>query len=161
MRKECSESEAYYKAEAYCSIAERCESEVRMKLQQWGVPQTCWDKFISRLTADNYISSSRYVDTFVREKCRFNKWGKQKIVQALKMKRLPNDVIENAMRDIDREEYISNLISLLQRKMKEVKAQNEYERNGKLIRFALGRGFEMNDILYCLKQIGCGDEYME
>mgnify|MGYP006332609671 FL=1 len=45
--------------------------------------------------------------------------------------------------------------------MKEIKARNDYERNGKLIRFALGRGFEMNDILSCLKQIGCGDEYME
>ena len=161
MKKECTENQALYKAEAYCSVAERCESEVRAKLEQWGAPQACWDKIISRLTVDNYISSSRYVGTFVREKCRFNKWGKKKIIQALKMKQLPDTFIDEAMDAIDREEYISNLSFLLQRKMKEVKARNDYERNGKLIRFALGRGFEMNDILVCLKRIGCGGEYME
>lgn len=161
MKKECSESEALYKAEAYCSVAERCESEVRTKLQQWGAPQECWDTIIRQLVDDNYISSSRYVYAFVREKHRFNKWGKQKIVQALRMKRLPDALINEAMEEMDKEEYLVNLSSLLQRKMKEIKARNDYERNGKLIRFALGRGFEMNDILSCLKQIGCGDEYME
>lgn len=161
MKKECTESEALYKAEAYCSVAERCELEVRTKLQQWGAPPECWDNIIDRLTADNYMSSSRYVYAFVREKHRFNKWGKQKIVQALRMKRLPDVLIDEAMAEVDTEEYLSNLSSLLQRKLKEVKARSEYERNGKLIRFALSRGFEMNDILFCLKQIGCGDESME
>ena len=161
MKKEWTESEAIYKAEAYCSQAERCESELKGKLKHWGVPQEWWDKIISRLKADNYISSSRYVDAFVREKCRFNKWGKQKIVQALKMKQLPENLIQESMAEIDREEYLLNLSNLIKRKMNDVKAKNEYERNGKLIRFALSRGFEMNDILICLKQIGCSDEYME
>ena len=68
MKKECSESEALYKAEAYCSVAERCESEVRTKLQQWGAPQECWDTIIRQLVDDNYISSSRYVYAFVHFK---------------------------------------------------------------------------------------------
>ena len=161
MNKECTESEAIFKAEAYCSQAERCESELKIKLKQWRVPQEWWDKIINQLKADNYISSSRYVDAFVREKYRFNKWGKQKIVQALRMKQLPETLIQEAMDEIDREEYLLNLSSLIKRKMNDVKAKNEYERNGKLIRFALSRGFEMNDILICLKQIGCSDEYME
>ena len=161
MNKECTESEAIFKTEAYCSQAERCESELKIKLKQWRVPQEWWDKIINQLKADNYISSSRYVDAFVREKYRFNKWGKQKIVQALRMKQLPETLIQEAMDEIDREEYLLNLSSLIKRKMNDVKAKNEYERNGKLIRFALSRGFEMNDILLCLKQIGCSDEYLE
>ena len=161
MKKECSESEALYQAEAYCSVAERCESEVRTKLQQWGAPQECWDTIIRQLVDDNYISSSRYVYAFVREKHRFNKWGKQKIVQALRMKRLPDALINEAMEEMDKEEYLANLSSLLQRKMKEIKARNDYERNGKLIRFAAGHGYCMDEILQCLKRIGCEDDYFD
>lgn len=161
MKKECTAEQAQYKAEAYCAAAERCEADVRAKLQQWGAPQDCWEEIIRRLFADNYMSSSRYIGTFVREKCLFNKWGKQKIAQALKMKQLPSDLIEEALKEIDREEYADTLLALLRKKMREVKAQSDYERNGKLIRFALGRGYAMPDVLDCLKKLGCGDEYME
>lgn len=161
MKKECSEKEALYKAEAYCSIAERCESEVRTKLQQWGAPPTCWDSVVHSLTAENYLNPTRYIISFVREKYRFNKWGKQKIAQALRMKRLPHELIDKALEEVDGEEYLSNLSSMLERKKKEIKARNEYERHGKLVRFALSRGYEINDILCCLKQIGCDNEFME
>ena len=46
-------------------------------------------------------------------------------------------------------------------KKKDIKARNEYERYGKLVRYALGRGYEMNDIVHCLKKCGITDEYME
>ena len=52
---------------------------------------------------------------------------------------------------------INNLIS--RKKGKEEK--HEYERNGKVIRFALSHGYDMGEILQCMKQIGCEDEYMD
>ena len=45
---------------------------------------------------------------------------------------------------------------LLASKKRQVKADSEYELNGKLIRFALGRGFGMDIIRRC---IGGADEY--
>lgn len=161
MKKECTESEARLKAEAYCAAAERCISEVRRKLQLWGVSEDSAEIIIQTLVKDNYISEQRYVVAFVREKHRFNRWGTSKIAQALRMKQLPSALIEEAMHELDKEEYLSALSSLLQKKMKEVKARNDYERNGKLIRFALGRGYGMDDILSCLRKMGCDDEYME
>ena len=77
------------------------------------------------------------------------------------MKHIPSDCISDAMDEIDEEEYLSVLASLLQKKMRSVKAVNDYERNGKLIRFAAGHGYEMDDILQCLKQIGGGDGDMD
>ena len=79
----------------------------------------------------------------------------------LRMKQLPSSLIEEAVLHLDKEEYHSALSVLLQKKKDGIKARNAYERNGKLIRFALGRGYEMNDILNCLKEMGCDDEYME
>lgn len=161
MKKECSANEARYKAEAYCAAAERCITDVKRKLQQWGAPQDCMDEIIRGLVVDNYLSEQRYVDAFVREKHRFNGWGKAKIAQMLRMKQLPSSLIEEAVLHLDKEEYHSALSALLQKKKDGIKARNAYERNGKLIRFALGRGYEMNDIMNCLKEMGCDDEYME
>ena len=45
--------------------------------------------------------------------------------------------------------------------MRSVKASNDYERNGKLIRFAAGHGYEMSDILLCLKSLGYEAEDFE
>lgn len=161
MKKECTENEARCKAEAYCAVAERCISDVRRKLQLWGTPAESVENILQTLVKDNYISEPRYVVAFVREKHRFNRWGTARIAQALRMKQLPSALIEEAMSELDKEEYLSTLSELLQKKKKEVKARNDYERNGKLIRFALGRGYGMDDILKCLKEIGCGDECME
>ena len=161
MKKEYTESEALYKAESYCSVAERCVFDVRMKLQQWGMASGAVDKIIENLIEDNFINERRYVDAFIREKQRLNHWGRTKMVQALRMKRLPTALIEEAMKEIVEDDYLSSLSSLLQKKKKDIKARNEYERYGKLVRYALGRGYEMNDIVHCLKKCGITDEYME
>ena len=161
MKKECTEEQARYKAEAYCAAAERCVADVKAKLQQWGAPSESVDDIIRGLIKDNYICERRYVIVFAREKHSFNRWGTVRIAQALRMKQIPSHLIEEAIAELDREEYLSALSALLRKKMKEVKARNDYERNGKLIRFALGRGYVMNDILDCLKEMGYGDEYLE
>ena len=161
MKRECTENEARYKAEAYCAKAERCISEVRNKLLLWGVPQDGIERIIKKLVADNYISEERYVKAFVREKHLYQRWGKMKILQTLRLKQLPSDLIEEALEGLDKEEYLNALSILLQKKIKEIKAKNDYERNGKLIRFALGRGYAMNDILDCLKNSGCDYGFME
>lgn len=43
------------------------------------------------------------------------------------------------------------LQKLLAAKRKSVRAESEYELNGKLVRFALSRGFEMKDICRCIE----------
>ena len=161
MKKECTENEARYKAEAYCVTAERCVSEVRNKLIQWGVPQEVMNNIIKRLLEERFIDEGRYAKAYAREKHRFQHWGRMKIMQALKIKQISSDLVDEALADLDREDYMESLSFLLQKKAKEVKARTEYERRGKLIRFAIGRGYEMDVIIHCLKNVGYDDEYME
>ena len=146
MKKECSESEARNKAEAYCSSVERCVSEVEAKLEQWGADHEIKDRVIEHLIKEKYIDQRRYCAAFVRDKYRFNQWGRMKIVQALRLKKIPTDVI---------------LSGLVEQKKRSIKANTDYERNGKLIRFAIGRGFEMEEILRCVKQIDADVEYLD
>ena len=55
------------------------------------------------------------------------------------------------LNEIDEEEYHAVLQKLLAAKRKSVRAESEYELNGKLVRFALSRGFEMKDICRCIE----------
>lgn len=161
MKKELSAEEARVKAEAYCSLSEHCKSEVLGKLQQWGAPEEAWEAILNHLEKERYIDESRYAIFFVRDKYRFNQWGRVKIGQALRMKHIPSACIAGAMEEIDEREYLDILTSLLKKKVRTIKASSDYERKGKLIRFAAGHGYEMGDILLCMKRMGYDDEYME
>ncbi len=162
MKKECSADEARMKAEAYCSLTERCKTEVVTKLCQWGAPTEAVDDILHHLEKEKYVDEQRYACAFVRDKYRFNQWGRVKINQALRMKHISASCISVAMEEIDEDDYLSILQSLLTKKRKSVKAKTDYELTGKLIRFAAGHGYEMDDILICLKRIGSpSDEYMD
>ena len=158
--KEYTGEELKYKAEVYCSAAERCPSEVEKKLNQWGGSPEVVESVMLHLFKERYLDTARYCCAFVRDKYRFNQWGRMKILQALRMKQLPADDIEVGMGQIDDEEYHSVLSSLLKQKARSVKSANTYERNNKLIRFAAGRGFLMDEILKHIKQVD-EDEFME
>ena len=161
MKKELSAEEARLKAEAYCSLSEHCKSEVLGKLQQWGASEKTWEAILNHLEKERYVDESRYATFFVRDKYRFNQWGRIKIAQALRMKHIPSACIDEAMEEIDEQEYLNILTSLLKKKVRTIKASNDYERNGKLVRFAAGHGYEIGDILLCMKRMGYDDEYME
>ena len=120
-----------------------------------------FEKIVNHLEEERYLDERRYAIAFTRDKYRFDQWGRIKISQALRMKSIAPDCISMALDEIDSEEYGSILMSLLQKKCRGIKASSDYERNGKLVRFAASHGYEMEEILRCLKQMGCGDESME
>ena len=55
------------------------------------------------------------------------------------------------LNEIDDEEYLSILRDLLASKRKSIHAKDDYELNGKLMRFAMSRGFELKDIRRCIE----------
>ena len=144
------EVEALNKITGYCSAGEHCRSEVVEKMQRWGLPYETVNRIVEHLVEEKFIDEERYCKAFVNDKYRFDKWGKMKIAQALQLKKIPSSLYWIYLNNIDKEEYLSILNKLLQSKRKSVHAETEFERNGKLIRFALSRGFEMDDIRQCL-----------
>ena len=148
--KELNEEEALYKAAAYCSLAEHCSSEVSEKLDGWGVSSDCKRRILERLVAEKYLDENRYCRFFIHDKLKYDKWGRHKIAQALWMKKIPSEISAPLLEEIDEDEYRSVLRSLLESKRRTLSARNKYEMSGKLIRFALGRGFEMDEIRRCV-----------
>ena len=153
------ETEALNKVAAYCSTAEHCRAEISEKLQRWGLPYDVIDRILKRLGDEKYIDEERFCRAFVNDKYRFAKWGKMKIGQGLYMKKIPSDVAWRYLNEIDQEEYLAVLRDLLASKRKSVRGKDEYELNGKLIRFAMSRGFEMKDIRHCIQLSDENDDF--
>ena len=156
--KEYTENELRNKAEVYCLAAERCPSEVEAKLQQWGASPETSAHILEHLQKERFVDTARFCRAFVRDKYRFNQWGRMKIIQALRMKQLSSEAMTGGIAEIDEEEYRAILQKLLQQKARSISARNDYERNAKLIRFACGKGFLMEEILPLLPQTD-GNEY--
>lgn len=150
MTKEKTEQEAYLQLAAICAQAEHCEQEMRDKMKRWGMDLEAQNRVVERLTNERYIDNERYARAFVKDKVRYNKWGRRKVQQALWMKRIDEDIQQRVLDEIDDEEYLKVLVPLLKQKRKSIKAANDYELNQKLVRFALGRGFDYGIIRQCL-----------
>ena len=158
MKNECTVEEARLKAEAYCAMSEHCTDDVCRKLEQWGAPLAAYESILEHLKKEKYVDDARYAIAFVKDKYRFNQWGRMKIVQALRLKQIPSVEINQALEEIDDTEYSDILMYVIRRKLPTIKAVNGYERKGKLVRFAAGRGYEVEKILQCLKRIGYDDD---
>ncbi len=130
-----------------CSREERCVSDVKEKLEKWGLPDHDMQEVIDHLVKNNYIDEVRYATSFVNDKFRFNKWGRIKLKQALKIKELPEDAINEALLNFDEIEYLKILKEEMQKKLRSITLGNEFEKKAKLFRFAASRGFE-NDFVY-------------
>ena len=158
--KEYTENELKTKAEAYCAKTERCPFEVEQKLSQWGADEEMTSRILASLVKDRFIDTARYCKAFVRDKYRFARWGRNKIAQALRMKRLPAEDIRIGLEEIDEDEYNRMLRETLAQKEKQVTGKNDYECAVKLIRFAVSRGFTLDEVKRYIRQVS-EDEYLD
>lgn len=146
------------KLTALCSRAEHCTGEMLEKMRKWGVEEDVQMRIISYLVEHKYVDDERFCTFFIRDKIKYNKWGRRKVEQALYAKRIPSDIYTPILNEIEGEDYVEVLRPLIANKRKSIKAKNDYELKMKLIKFALSRGFDMNVIQQC---IGNVDEYPE
>ena len=150
MKKEMTEQEAYLQLAALCANAEHCQHEMIEKMRRWELSEAVQARVMARLVKERYVDDERYARAFVKDKIRYNKWGRRKVQQALWLKRIDDAIQQTVLDEVDDEEYLKVLKPLLKQKSKSIRAESDYERNQKLVRFALGRGFTFDIIRQCL-----------
>ena len=150
MKRAITEQEAYLQLAALCAQAEHCQQEMHDKMRRWELDETAQNRIIARLVKERYIDDERYARAFVKDKIRYNKWGRRKVQQALWLKHIDSDIQQRVLDEIEEKEYLDILRPLLKQKRKSIKAESDYELNQKLVRFALGRGFGFDIIRQCL-----------
>ena len=148
--KQKNEQEAYLQLAALCAQAEHCQWEMLEKLRRWELGDEAQARVMQRLVAERYVDDERYARAFVKDKIRYNKWGRRKVEQALWVKHISDDIRHKVLDEVDDEEYLAVLRPLLKQKRRTTKATDEYDMNRKLCRFALSRGFLYNIIKRCI-----------
>ena len=148
--KEVTEQGAYLQLAQLCARAEHCQHELLEKMRRWEMSDESQARVMERLVSERYVDDERYARAFVRDKIRYNKWGRRKVEQALWMKHIDDDIRERVLGEVGDEEYLAVLRPLLKQKRKSTKAATDYELNQKLAKFALGRGFTFDIIRQCI-----------
>lgn len=150
---------ALNRAAAYCSQAERAPQDVEEKLQSWEVAENDAERIMEFLRKERFLDESRFVHAFINDKFTYERWGKIKIVYALRQKGMTGSIVQNMFEDvIDEEKYLETLTDLLQSKMRGMKLPLEQKDRAKLYRFAAQRGFESSAIGSALRRLGSQEE---
>lgn len=143
----------------YCDYQERCQSEVRNKLYELGCKTLEVESLISELIEQGLLNEERYARAIARGKFRIKGWGRNKIIQQLKQKRISDYCIKAALKEINPEEYWNTLLKTAERKLHELRTEkNPIARRIRLQRYLLQKGFEnqliqdaMNEIINATK----------
>ena len=147
------QAEAITKVESYCAYQERSTYEVRNKLKTWDLTEPDIEIIISHLLEENFLNEERFAEAYTLGKFRIKGWGKLKIKQALKLKRVSPEIITKSLKKIDDKAYISRIKHLLERKSSRLTEKIPYKRHQKLAQYAITKGFEQEVIFKLLTKI--------
>lgn len=140
----------------YCAYQERCLKEVSDKLASFQIRGEATAVYIDKLIEEDFLNQERFAYIFAGSKFRVKHWGRLKIKQKLKEKRLPPHLITKALRDaIDEEQYLRTVHSLCLKKWKELTNKNDtkFDAKPKIIRYLQQKGYEMNYIIAAIKTV--------
>ena len=149
-KKPITEAQALKKLGDLCAKTEHCSGEIMEKMYKMGLPEDAKTRIMEKLTKYSYVDDERFTNAYVYDKIRYNKWGRRKIEQALWAKRIDNKIANLVLDAVPDEEYLSVLRPLLKSKSPTIKAETDYERSVKLIKYALGKGFTFDLIKQCI-----------
>ena len=125
-----------------CSRQEKCSSDILKKLSGWGADEEESTRILKKLTEGKFIDDRRYAKAYTRQQHTLRKWGRIKIRMVLKQKGIPEAWIDEALEELDEQEYLQTLREEIQKKRRTLKDKNRYDLLARLQKFAYARGYE-------------------
>ena len=134
--------EATERIQSYCAIQDRCQWEVEKKMKEWGISDEIIENILTDLILDKFVNEERFSEYFCRGKFRIKRWGKVKIKNELKIKKISNNCIDKGLLQIEKKEYMKVLKDLYLKKRDSLKDTNQFIRKGKIAKHLQQKGFE-------------------
>ncbi|MEA3458350.1 MAG: regulatory protein RecX [Candidatus Thermoplasmatota archaeon] len=106
----------------------------------------------SRLVKENYLDEERYAKAYAGGKFRINKWGKNKIINELNKKQIPDIYIQIGLHEIDNEEYFNTLKEIISKKDAIIKIVDPEKRKQNLANYAISKGYNRELVWKVLNQ---------
>jgi len=134
--------QAYPKIKQYCGYRERCHFEVKEKLFGFGLPKKDVETLLCRLIEQDFLNEERFALQFAGGHFRIKKWGKVKIIYELRQKRVGENIIKRALKEIEGADYKASLQKLALAKWKNLRGENHIARQAKARAWLLQKGYE-------------------
>lgn len=134
--------QALLKMAHYCAYQERCHYEAKNKLAELGIYYEHADQIIAELITQNYLNEERFAKAFAGGKFRIKKWGRNKIKQELKQKKVSDYCIQQGLKEIDADDYLITLNKEAKEKYQKLKDKNLLIKANKTAQYLMSRGFE-------------------
>lgn len=138
---------ALLKAESWCAYQERSQQEARNKLYEYGLYSNEVEELITELILTNFLNEERFAFAYVSGKFNIKKWGRVKIKQGLKFKKVPDKLIQKALNSIDGDKYLANILATAVKKSAVLHEKNPIKKKYKLVTYLISKGFE-NDLIF-------------
>lgn len=145
--------EAIQKIEYFCSYQERSHEEVVSKLWSMKMDAEEIDEIMVHLISSNFLNEERFACSFARGKHRIKHWGKIRIVNELKFKKISQTLINIALKEISPEEYLETFHNLADRHWEVIRETNTLKKRKKFCDYLLRRGFESNLVFEKVKDL--------
>lgn len=135
-----------------CSRREYCSYDILKKVSDaLDGDKDAAEKVLESLVTEKYVDDLRYATAYAREKSMISGWGETKIRYMLSAKKISRDVISKALEEIDEKKAGTRLQKLLENKSRALKDDPQIRL--KLLRFALGRGYQYDDVVPVIESL--------
>jgi len=145
--------EAQQKIEHFCAYQERCHEDVVAKLRSMKMDSDEIDEIMVHLIASNFLNEERFACSFARGKHRIKHWGKIRITNELKFKKITQSLINKALLEITPEEYLDTFHALAARNWESIRETNALKKRKKFCDYLLRKGFESNLVYDKVKEL--------
>jgi len=140
------------KAASYCAYQERSIQQVSDKLTKLNASPIQLEEVIVWLRKENFLDETRFAEAYVSGKFKLKKWGRIKIIHGLKMHRIDEDIINQALETINLSDYHQTLQLLYSKKESEIGKMDSSSIRKKLSSYLIGKGFEWDQVQAIINQ---------
>lgn len=139
--------------EYYCSYQERCHIEVSEKLRSFVLNQDEKDRIIVHLIESNFLNEERFALVFSISKFHQKKWGKIRIKNELKARKISDYLVTKALKEIPSEEYEMTFETLAEKHWESITEKNDLKKRKKFCDYLLRKGWESERIYEKVKEL--------
>lgn len=142
MEREMTFEEALERCRLLAAKGECCTFDLEQKMHNWGVQSVDIQQVIESLVAERFVDNLRFATAYVRDKTRFNHWGRVKTTLMLRQKHIDKQVINEAFNELPESDYQRAYEAERDKKLRQLRALKPFERNRKTAAYLIQKGFE-------------------
>lgn len=135
-----------------CARSEQCSADIYTKLCKGGLVAADAKEVLEDLKNQRFVDDARFAAAYARDKVRFSSWGPLKVRAGLTAKRIPSDLIQQAIEAVDANDIHDALMRCARSKARTLNLTDPSDAK-KLLQYLAGRGFGYEQCMGALREL--------